>query len=449
MQLYRNDILSSKGGEFYRLIFQVETNQDSEIEVFVTNALDQDKLVGSFVLKKDDVKKFHEAIFQTDKNYTDLLFVKRDLDGAEIFVKNIKTSKLNIFGEKELANLKPTIFGNMKIKDPNQQQEKNDFVFKQLNELDVILGQIFQAKSDFIAEVELDIDVIKQGDGNGDKYALELREAEFDGFTPRITSRRVSALKFNAKKIEQYRQSNGKFRFPILAPVENGKYYFIGLDNDGVEVNQFNYLAPRGSSESSNFSNGEIAVKYKGESFPAQGDLYFKIFGADFEEIDGKKILLGTAIEDLGGGKMIFGYQPDESRYGFSDFYESTSDVELDKENSAIFGEVNLESESFFSYKFETLNPFKTFRISGENFQANFNNLKIAYSFDEEEWIEISPNQIEAEQFVQVFNFSQSEKTSHDLIYLKIYPKTDFPEGTLIPAEYGIKNFRFEADLES
>jgi len=451
MKFYRNDVFSSQSGEFYRLIFQTEANQDSEIEVFATNPLDEDKFIGSFALEKDKGKKFQEAVFLADKNYTDFLFTKKNPDGAEIFLKNIKTSPLNIFNEKELAELKPTIFGNMKIKDVSQEQTDNDFLFKQLLEPKVLLGQVFQAKSDFLAEIEMDIDVVKQGEGNGDRYAFDLREAEFDGVTSRVTSRRISTLKFNAQTIEQYRQLNGKFRFPILAPVKNGEFYFFGLDNDGVEVNQFNYLAPRGSKDNTRYLDGDVAVKFKGDSFPSQGDLYFKIFGADFEEFEGKKVLLGSTIEDLGGGKMFFSYQPDESRYGFSDFADATFDIGFDGKENSITGEIVPEKESFFSYKFETLEPFKTFRLFGESFKPNLNNLKMAYSFDKEKWTEIPEKIIAQESGItsQAFDFSQTEKVSRDLIYVKIYPQTDYPAGTLAPIEYGIRNFRFEADLIS
>jgi hypothetical protein len=448
-RFYENDAFLSQKDEFYRVIFQTETNQDTRVKLFATNALDQDEFIQEFELKKTDGRKIQEAVFRTGQKDTDFLFEKTELDGAKIFIKNIKVSKLYIRSEKELSVLQPTIFGKISFAEPTRKQEKNDFVFSQLNEPNVILGQVFQAESDFIAEIEMDIDVVKQGDGNGDKYALELREAEFDGVVPTISSRRLVTLKFNAKTIEQYRQINGKFRFPILAPVENGRFYFFGLDNERVEVNQFNHLSPRGSRESSGYSNGEAAVKYKGESFPAQGDFYFKIFGVDFEEVDGKKVLLGATVEDLGGGKMLFNYQPDESRYGFFDFSESTSDVQFDEKENSIFGEIEAQEESYWLYKFETVYPFKTFRVSGENSKLDLDNLKIAYSFDKEKWIEIPSKQISEKEISRIFDFSQTEKIARDLIYVKIYPKTDFPEGAKIPDEYGVKKFRFAADLIS
>jgi len=58
----------------------------------------------------------------------------------------------------------PEWFGNLKNKSLQPKNKpKNDFVFNQLNEIDVILGQVFKVEGDFIAEVELDINVIKTG----------------------------------------------------------------------------------------------------------------------------------------------------------------------------------------------------------------------------------------------------------------------------------------------
>ncbi|MBU2028781.1 hypothetical protein KJ761_02725, partial [Patescibacteria group bacterium] len=337
-RFYENDAFVSQKNEFYRFIFQTETNQDTVIKLFTTNPLDQDKFIKEFELKKADGRKFQEAVFQTDQKYTDFLFEKKDSNGAEIYLKNIKISKLNVRSEKELASLQPTIFGEINFEEPTQKQEKNDFTFNQLLEPNVILGQVFQAESDFIGEIEMDISIIKQGNGNGDSYVLDLREADFDGVTPGITSRRVATLKFSSATIEEYRQANGKFKFPILAPVKNGEYYFIGLDNQKVEVNKFNYLVPRGSAENSSYANGNVAVKFKGDSFPAQGDLYFKIFGTNFKEVAGKKVLLGATIEDLGNKQMLYKYQPDESRYIFSDFAETTDDIDFDRDDFSMFG---------------------------------------------------------------------------------------------------------------
>lgn len=440
-RFYKNDAFVSQKNEFYRVIFQTETNQDTLIKLFATNPLDQDKFVKDFELKKADGRKFQEAVFQTDQKYTDFLFEKTNLDGAKVYLKNIKISKLGVKSEKELAELQPTIFGNINFEKLIQKQEKNEVAFKQLMEPNIILGQVFQAESDFIGEIEMDINIIKQGNGSGNSYVLDLREADFDGMTPTITSRRIATLKFSSATIEQYRQEDGKFRFPILASVKNGDYYFIGLDNQKVEVNKFNYLSPRGSAENSSYSNGSMAVKFKGDSFPAQGSLYFKIFGADFKEIEGKKVLFGATIEYLGNRQALYKYQPDEGRYIFSDFYSSTADIDFNQDDFSLFGSANEEFGSEIVYKFETIHPFKTFRVYAEKPKPEWKNASIFYSFNDKDWIKI-PSQ-DSEDGSQKFEFKQLEKIPKDTIYIKISPQNPWPE----EGSYGIKNFRFEADL--
>jgi len=443
MKLYKNDVLSSIDGEFFRLIFQTETNQDSEIEVFATNPLDQEKLIQEIKLKENTDRKNYEIIFQADQKYTDLLFSKKNTDGSEILIKNIRITKLNIKNEKELGLIQSTILGYFDIKDTNQEQLKNDFVFERLKELNIIFGQIFKAENDFIAGIEMDINIIKQKNGTGDRYHLELREANFNGNTPEITNNKISTLKFSTQTIEEYRQPNGKFYFPIMAPVKQGRYYFIGFDNDGIELNQFNYLAPRGTSTDTTHPNRTMAVKFKGESFPSQGSFYFKIFGANFNKINDKKIPLGSTIEDLGNKNGLYKFQLDESQFNLLDFSESTPDIKIDLDNNSIIGNTNEKTTSEAIYKFETIHPFKTFRILAEKINSTDKETQISYSFDKESWINIPREIIKKDEATTTFNFSKTEQVAKEIIYIKISPQNTWRE----KGKYGVKNFRFEADL--
>lgn len=422
---YINDIFSSEPDKFYRLTFRERSNQETILLMKATNPLDEEEIIGEIGLKKSYGNNFHELIFSTSGKSTDILFEKAGVDGAEILISDVRISRLNISNKSEISNLKKTIATESSSYVLSQKQEKNDYAFNQLIEPKLIFGEVFKNDLDFITEIELDLDIVKQGDGGGEKFKLTLREADFDGITPEVKSKSLAELKFSFDGIEQYRQENGKFKFPIFARVKKDSYYFIGLENDRVEVNKFNHILVRGTKNDSSYMDGATAVKKDSQSYPALGDIYFKVFGTNFDKYADKRILSGTTIEDLGKGTGMFKFRPTGTRMALLDIYEQSAEISFDDNKKVLIGKNDPLSENYFTYKFETIFPFEEFRLTADKENPDWSKVKIFYSLDNSDWKEVpsvlTEKNLEVEKYsFQEFNLSLKGEKNNNFLCLKI-----------------------------
>ncbi|MCX6763199.1 MAG: hypothetical protein NTZ97_00480 [Candidatus Moranbacteria bacterium] len=433
----------------------MKSTKDSRIIIETTNPLDEAKEIKTIDVPKSNTDLFQEMLFPTDGNrtYSDILFEKTNkTDGANISVSDIQISKLNVISDKEFANFKPTIKGEIDYNIPLLEQTVNSRNFDQLKDPDIIFGQLFKASADYITAIELDMDIIKQSNNGGSNYKLQLREVNYEeGGPPEIRSIVLADLGFSVDDLAKYRQADGKYKFPLFAKVEKDKYYFIGIDNGKIDANQFNYLRLKGNPNGEIFQDGILAVKTKGLTYSTTGDLYFKFFGIKFNEYNGTRILGGTVISDIGRGKGTFKYQPRGNGYDLADLNSYTSDISFDSVKKSFEGEIKTNQASDFSYKFETIFPFAKFHIFAKQPDVTWNQTSILYSFDQKNWQEIPsieaneilPNEQKI-QGIQAFDSTISELIPKNIIYLKFQPKNIDPE----KKSWGIGNFIFEADLK-
>jgi len=448
-RFYINDILESRKDNYYRLTFREKTNQDTRLSIKVTDPLDRERKIGELAIIKNYQDNFHEIIFSTDRKYSDLLFEKTNSnDKSEIIISSVKITPLNITNDARIVELKKTLHAKSAEATLSEKQEKNDYAFDQLKEPEIIFGEVFRSNIDFITEIELDLDIIKQGDGGGEKFRLVFREADFDGVTPEITSHALNELKFSFDSLEQYRQANGKFKFPIFSRVQRGSFYFVGINNDRVEVNEFNHLLVRGTKDATSYPNGSSAVKKDNKSYPAMGDIYFKIFGITFDQFENQRILAGETVEDIGGGKGIFKFNPIENRLALLDLYDYSENIDFDDGRKIIYGEIKPNKESFFTYHFETFYPFTQLNLTGKKLDPKWSNLKILYSYNNQDWqeapssIEFVQNEKTTEEIsTQVFNFTLNEKVPKNSVYFKIIPTN------LEQENFGLENLEVTANL--
>lgn len=156
-------------------------------------------------------------------------------------------------------------------------ESENDFEFLQLKEEETILGQIFRADESFINEIELDLDIVKQHNNGGKEYKLTIKEVKQKGWDFDIKKKPLRKIEFSVNDLGKFRQKNGKYRFPVSLKTRIGKEYFIGIDNEQMQVDRFNHLILRGSKNSDSYEHGSAAMRRGGETFMLEGDLYFKI----------------------------------------------------------------------------------------------------------------------------------------------------------------------------
>lgn len=443
---YVNNFFKSKSNEYYRIIFQVRSNQKTAVDFFITNISDQDKKIKNFEIDKVNTDFIQEIIFKSDKEYSDLIFKKaKSSDGADILIDKVEIAKLNVKNDQELAILAPTIFGeadNAEIED--QVQEDGSYAFEQLGEPDVIFGQVFIPEMDYITNVSLDIDIIKQSNSGGKKYSLDLRNVNTESNVPDIKSNPIASLRFSIDDMEKYRQEDGKFLFPIIARLEAGKSYFIGINNDKMDVNKFNRLILRGTSDEKKYSKGKIAIKYKGDSYSAVGSLYFKTYGFKLKKYNDVNIILGSRLEDLGGGKARFSYRSSENNYELINLESVSKDIYFNESKKVLAGKIEDESSSYLTYKFETAYPIESFSFSWKLVNPAWNAIKLFYSFDNKDWIDASLVDLAGNKY-QSFDFEFLKKQiNKKKIFIKIEPEKDkYPD----QSEFGIKDFEFKMDL--
>jgi hypothetical protein len=438
---FSNDVFGSNAGEYYRLSFREQPGRDTLIVVKMTNAFDQEKEIKNIELKKSNSEFFQEIFFPTDGKYTDIKFEKKNpKDGANVKISNVQVSKLNVSSEDEFSKLKPTITGEVDFNQEDQKQTSDSSAkFSQTTQKGILVGQVFKSQVDYITGVSFDMDVTSAGGGGGRKYVIQLREADYDGASLEIGKTILAEVDFSLDTIDQFRQEDGKLRFPIFARLEEGKYYFLGLNNDKGEPDKFNNIVFRGTNDNSKYPDGIIGVKTKGMTYTVAGALYFATYGASFKKYNGREILSNSLIQDLGRGKGIFIYKNGESSSNVIDLYSGSNGTIFNSEKNAMSGTI-IEDSPYFEYKFYTVYPLSKIRISGKQADAGWSQVAVSYSFDGDNWTEIPSGVSNA---IQVFNYEIANNRPADTVYLKVAPQDPDEK----QKQYGLADFRVEADL--
>lgn len=448
IRYYVNNAINGGDGKYYRLTFKESNNKKTNLTAKISTLSDKEKNIGTLSLDDDNKENFQEIIFWADPGYPDLLFEKNKEDGAEVSIRDVRVSALNVTSKEELSKLRPTIYGGMNIV-PDQRQTENIFSFEQLKTPNLMLGQVFKPTADNIASVSLDMDIIKQGNGGGKKYKLELRKVRLDGDVPDIESDVLAQTEFSLNDASRFIDQEGKFTFPLYSHLKPGKSYFIGINNDNVDVNAHNYLRLKGSPETNKYAQGMMAIKNKGETYSFSGSLFFITYGAKFNDYNGIKVLNGATIEDTGKDGGTYRYLSKGGSADILDLEDSSADVKFNDDNETLVGLIDSHPESFYMYKLETIHPFARFKIKARQADVNYGKTSILYSFDKKEWKQVpsyeTADSIEAvvDDKIQLFDYSVDSGALHNFIYLKIVPEqSDSNE-----KKYGLKEIQVSADL--
>jgi hypothetical protein len=446
-----NSIFQSNSNEYYRLVFQEKSSQDTKINIKISTSADEMQEIGTMYLEKSEKYNFHELLFVSRGKYSDLFFEKENKnDGSEVFIIGAQLSKLNIYSEKEFSSLIPTIRGDTDLAIIDQQQTDDSNQFSQLSNSRMTFGQVFKSNADYITEIILNMDIVAQKNRKTeDKYRIELREATFDGGVPEVQGL-LSRISFSVTNLEKYQQKDGKFKFPLLSKVEKGKYYYVGINNIHANVDKANHLKIKGTVDYEKYTDGIATVVINKQAYAVEGQIYFVTQGLKFNEYNGTKILAGEIIEDLGGKNELFTYQPLKNRYDLADLYSYTDGIYFHQEKAIIFGITDPKNLSNFTYKFETIFPAKNFKISGQQPDVNWNQVKMSYSYDGVKWKEIPPitkadvliPEYKIEE-LQNFDYTISETIPKKEIFIKIEPKNN----DVLGKNYGLVNFKVEAEL--
>lgn len=439
---YINNIFDSNGEEYFRLVFLAQSDNNTNVSVSAATPPDEEKEIKSFAMKKMEKAAFQEIIFKTDKKFTDIKFEKSNKnDGADVLISDVHISKIQAKNDLEIAQLKPTVFGetDLDLMDQGQTQESSE-KFEQLKEKDMILGQIFKPQVDILTGVTFDADLASDNSTNSKKYRLELREAEFNADSVEISTNIVAETLFSPNDINKYRQKDGRIKFPIFSLLDKNKYYFIGIDNGRVQINRFNNITLRGTRDATKYPDGIIAIMKGKITHTVSGSLYFATYGIRYKEMGGMKILNNAVIEDLGGGYGRYWYASDGNPQELVDLRFHSDDVEIG-DDKFIFGYAKPNSN--FIYQFNTVYPIKKIYLEGKQPGNSWSKTRLSYSFDGNDWQEVPFLADKADPSLQIYDAEIPINLINNQFFIKFEPVEKNVE-----KKYGLKNFKVSADLD-
>lgn len=441
---YINDLLKNQPAGFYRLTLQEKSNKDEKVLLKLSALSGKEVSIGELNFNLSDKFQNQEIVFSLPEEFDSLLFQKNNSAGdTDIFIKEVRITKLNINSQEELTALKKTIIGETEIDLKKENQSIADYSFLQLKEKKTVLGQIFQASDKYITGIALNIDINKSLNPGSRQYELVLRKVKYDKENISFDGSAIASLNFSVESIEKYRQKNGEFIFPLYGILEKDSYYFIGLDNSVVEVGNKNYLEIRGGNNNGNYPNGSAAIKKNENICAIDGDLYFNIYEAKFSEEAGVKILNGAKIEDLGKGLGKYSYKTKGEFIDLLDLETSSSGTEFNEDSKVIAAEA--KNNASFSYAINTIYPINKMNFSATQVKAGWKKVKVSYSFDREVWFNM-PFSENNKETIQIFDFDiiptmQEIKT----VYFKITYNSNDKTKTRY---FALKNLRVTADLK-
>jgi hypothetical protein len=343
--------------------------------------------------------------------------------------------------EKEAASLKSSIIGEMQTDAVDVGQDKdNSYKMPWLMEPETSIGEIFQAQSEYMAAVDLGIDVTKEGDGGSKEYQLELRPVNYDGKYITSVGSPLAQLNFSvANDLEKYRQPDGSFKFPLVSFLEKGKFYYLTINNIKVNVDKFNFLTLRGSKDDNSYANGTAAIRKGKVMTSIDGDLFFKIYGARYTTSGDARILPGAIISDIGKGAGSYNYRGSGMVTDTLDVFSSSGHIDFDTDKKIVYGQVGKDSN--FVYEFYTVYPIKKINFNAQQAQEGWTKTKVFYSFNNTDWQEI-PNAIVDN--LQTYNFDITNNGLNNRFYVKI---TYDPAYTGKGKNYGLRDMTITGQL--
>ena len=291
---YADEVFDSQPAGYYRLTFREKSDQGQKILLKLSTYTDKESQIGELDFSASDRFQNHELFFFLPEGFGSLLFQKNDLrGGGNVFIKEIGVTRLNIDSNEELAGMQKTILGEgAKIDVVRASQSDSKYAFSWLKEKKTVLGQVFRASDDLITAVAFDISVNKNLNPGTRQYALNLRKVNYDGKNVSFTGPTIASLDFSVGAIEKYRKEDGTFLFPLYGRLEKGEYYAISLDNTKVGVSEQNYLEFLGTKNSASYADGTAIVRKFNALYPLDGDLSFKVYGADFSDQEKAPVVL-------------------------------------------------------------------------------------------------------------------------------------------------------------
>lgn len=425
-------------GKYYRLVFKSKSASDltaalvpgiklgeeqisqSNLGVYLKSDFGNLQQIGQITLTNDNHYQFKEIAFLSNFDSHELIIKKQnENDRSSVEIRNISAHELKCSDESCFNNLAPTIKLEKEIELSQSFEDKDDVIFSRINN-GHFYGQLFQAKNDNMAYVDLAIDV--KGSGGLGKYKITLHKAIKESEQFKISEYYEAVVNFETYDLTKYQIESGVYRFPLAAKLEQGGYYYIAISGNGAKSNLINKLEILGGKTSADHSEGCALINGQNT---CHGNMFYRIYYYLGSNLGQNRVSGNAYFEYLGHNQANYNYR-------FSKTYADFLDIEsMTRPQGAVIyfddvsGGISASSLSgtSFVYLFDTIYAYSEFYLRAEEFGGNFNQADFYYSYDNRNWQKVeSPNQNILKNMTEL-NLTGDGK--NHTVYLKITYKND------------------------
>jgi len=383
----KKDILDSQAGDAYRLVFGARADDDQIVEVVARSQNGKEFSIGKFEIKKESDGGTFEKIFVADGKYQDLIFKrngKEVLPESRIYIYNVRLTRL-----ERVSNLDKTIFGKTDILNVGS-FDGDAYDAEVLSRKGKTVSQFVEIEKGGILFVDMKIE--KVGNGGGGKYRISIKDPSKE----KGKKKYLKSLNFDSKSLGKYAKDEGLYRFELPVYSKNGGKYELEISNSEVEVDSGNYLKLGGFGDGQESFFNVIATKY-------------------YEDSNGERILTNAVFEDL-GSEYLYCYENNGYVTDLLDVFESNESLQYDWFRNSLRN--TGKKGSFYTYKIDTVKPFKSFRIEAKQLEIEKDQIKIEYSFDNENWKNLT--YVQEKNGPQIFDHSFSNEGNHDAVFIRV-----------------------------
>src|SRR3989344_5189437 len=380
-------VFNSNTGDYYRLFFQIKATNNttigpktnkSKVSVILAKDDGNRQVLSDVSVDQDGKIVTKEMVFKTNDRFSYLIFQRSDPNyDPEIEIDRIYLSRLACQNDQCLSALDQTILGNSSgIEIAPEMTSHNDNLYKFGNRK-ADFGQIFLAENDNLSAVNLALDTV--GDGGLGDYQVTVKKARRDGSSFIVDPVVLASFRFKPSAMVKYSSDKNIYHFPLALDTAKGGYYFLAINNFQAQSNHFNSIRVLGSSDTTSYLAGGA---YLSGSTRDYGDLFLRVESSQVVVHDGVNIPFNAIIEDIGQGTKQYRYKFNRSSGDYLDIFDkSFATTQSPYLDSAIGGVLALVSDRrVFSYKFDTLKPFKQIEFKYKQIGADFVNTLGYYS---------------------------------------------------------------------
>ncbi len=334
---------------------------------------------------------FHEKIFEASFEVADLLIEREtNIQLTGVNIEGLVVTRLDVSAQALLTTLRPTITSTPKLALDNVMQLKGkDRLYSFIGRSDLI-AQEFAPKNPYISGVDLALNFHRTG--GKEPYQLSLARV-ISQKGNKISYQTVASVNFDVQDQMSVLDGRAIYHLPLFAQAKVGEPYLLLISGQNVRTNVLHSLDIIGSRNTHSYPDGKAIQINSSGSFKEIGDLYFRIYGAEFPSQEGGRYLYGQIIEDRGSDLQLT-YQSNHQPSDLLDVDSMENDprshgasIFFDPEMRQVVGAA-AEGNSF-TYKLVSPSPLTSFYLSAGLINPTAGQTVVSYSPNGKDWTDL------------------------------------------------------------